>query len=148
MDANVEDDQEDVVSLKDEVTEKAGENGRSRHMPRQDRTGPMGAGPRTGWGMGLCGTEAGRSLYPGGFRGLGRGGAPWGGGRGRCRGGFFGGWGGRFFGGWGGRSWWPFSSGAPLSTEQEAEALKAELTAAREDLAAMEARLKELEQQD
>ena len=108
----------------------------------------MGAGPRTGWGMGLCGTGGGRSLAPGGSRGIGRGGAPWGGGRGRCRGGYFGGWGSRFFGGWGGRNWWPFGSGSALSPEQEAETLKAELAAARQDLAAMEARLKELEQQD
>ena len=32
-------------------------------MPKQDKTGPTGAGPRTGRGLGLCG---------GGFAGMGR----------------------------------------------------------------------------
>jgi hypothetical protein len=117
-------------------------------MPGQDRTGPMGAGSRTGWGMGLCASGAKKGLDPGGFRGVGRGRAPWGGGRGHCRGGFFRGWGDRFFGGWRSRNWWPFYSGATASPEQEAETLKAALAEAREDLAAMEARLKELEKQD
>ena len=26
-------------------------------MPRNDRTGPMGAGPGTGWGLGYCGGD-------------------------------------------------------------------------------------------
>jgi len=58
-------------------------------MPRGDRTGPMGMGPMTGRGLGLCsGSEApgyanpapGRGFGMGGGRGRGMGG---GGGRGR-----------------------------------------------------------------
>lgn len=55
-------------------------------MPGYDRTGPVGAGPRTGWGLGSCrqsadGTRAGEDPYRGEDAGwLGRPGA---GGRGR-----------------------------------------------------------------
>ena len=58
-------------------------------MPGYDRTGPVGAGPRTGRGLGDCGGSAGRTTGPeepyedrrdGWFR------RPWGGGRGRGRG--------------------------------------------------------------
>jgi hypothetical protein len=28
-------------------------------MPRYDRTGPTGMGPKTGWGLGLCGRGIG-----------------------------------------------------------------------------------------
>ena len=38
-------------------------------MPGQDRTGPSGQGPMTGWGLGLCG----QGLRQGFGRGLGRG---------------------------------------------------------------------------
>lgn len=53
-------------------------------MPGFDGSGPTGMGPRTGGGFGSCppgadGT-AGTTL-----RGIGRGGLPWGGGRGRLR---------------------------------------------------------------
>lgn len=65
-------------------------------MPRFDGTGPMGRGPRTGWGQGRCGvTEAG----PGERRGAGQGHPPWGGGRGHC-------WGGDRCAG-AARRWWP-----------------------------------------
>jgi len=40
-------------------------------MPRRDRTGPMGEGPMTGWGMGPCGRGMGRRFGRG--RGFGRG---------------------------------------------------------------------------
>lgn len=40
-------------------------------MPRGDRTGPMGYGPRTGRGLGICGFSAGRAAFVG--RGIGRG---------------------------------------------------------------------------
>jgi hypothetical protein len=57
-------------------------------MPGFDRTGPQGLGPMTGGGFGLCGrntkTTVQNELYP---RGAGRGGMPWGGGRGRVWGG-------------------------------------------------------------
>jgi hypothetical protein len=55
-------------------------------MPGMDRTGPMGEGPRTGGGFGLCGSGA-DPQRAGTGRGAGRGGRPRGGGRGRCFGG-------------------------------------------------------------
>ncbi|MEJ2744511.1 MAG: DUF5320 domain-containing protein [bacterium] len=55
-------------------------------MPGRDGTGPMGYGPRTGGGFGWCppvtGAPTARPVY-----GVGRGGIPWGGGRGRAWGG-------------------------------------------------------------
>lgn len=52
-------------------------------MPRGDRTGPMGSGPMTGWGVGLCGGYG----RPGYFNAPGAGyGAGWGRGFGRGRG--------------------------------------------------------------
>ena len=53
-------------------------------MPGFDGTGPMGQGPMTGGGRGFCAVPGG---YAPGFFGLGRGGLPWGGGRGRGFGG-------------------------------------------------------------
>ncbi|MGB6068227.1 MAG: DUF5320 domain-containing protein [Desulfomonilaceae bacterium] len=108
-------------------------------MPGFDRTGPFGAGPRTGWGAGLCGAPAGRgtSVLGGIFRGVGRGGIPWGGGRGRC----FGGRGARWGSG-------PFAGAAPLSSTEETEVLKAQLAATENELAAMKARLEELEKKE
>jgi len=62
-------------------------------MPGFDRTGPLGLGPRTGGGFGFCSPVA---PYSGGYGpavfGVGRGGFPRGGGRGRTFG--------------GGRGWW------------------------------------------
>jgi len=85
-------------------------------MPGLDRTGPLGEGPRTGGGFGLCGP--GRGAWAGGGRwyaprGAGRGLPPWGGGRGRVWGGGRGYWGagrgawnrGRWGGFWGWSSW-------------------------------------------
>lgn len=55
-------------------------------MPDQDHTGPVGEGPRTGGGKGKCppqnGSDAAEEVL-----GVGRGGRPRGGGRGRCFGG-------------------------------------------------------------
>lgn len=103
-------------------------------MPGFDRKGPSGAGAGTGRGRGPCGQGAGASRTGSGSfgRGAGRGGAPWGGGRGRCQ------------GGWGFRP--PFAGAASATSSEEAEALKAEIAAAKDDIAAMEARLRELEQ--
>ena len=60
-------------------------------MPGFDKTGPTGQGARTGGGFGLCtGAVAADDLVAGNYgelRGAGRGGRPWGGGRGRCFGG-------------------------------------------------------------
>lgn len=40
-------------------------------MPRFDRTGPLGAGPRTGWGLGPCGAGMGwRRGFGRGFGGF------------------------------------------------------------------------------
>lgn len=50
-------------------------------MPGFDGTGPAGMGPRTGGGRGFC--FPGGSGYSPDIRGAGRGGIPWGGGRGR-----------------------------------------------------------------
>jgi hypothetical protein len=84
-------------------------------MPGLNRTGPLGGGPGTGRGLGLCGTagKSPRFSWGGFFRGIGRGGAPWGGG-----------------------------------AYDEVEALRAGITAAKEEIAAMEARLSELEKKD
>ncbi len=49
-------------------------------MPRGDRTGPEGLGPRTGWGLGYCGgyQQPGFAIFGlGGGRGR-RGGGRWG----------------------------------------------------------------------
>ena len=59
-------------------------------MPGGDRTGPMGGGPMTGWGRGLCGEPEGSRFVRGGYGG---------GGRGFGRGGGGGGW------GWRNRFW-------------------------------------------
>jgi len=42
-------------------------------MPGGDRTGPEGKGPRTGRGMGPCGSGSGRGRGRGAGRGTGRG---------------------------------------------------------------------------
>ena len=61
-----------------------------KKMPGFDGTGPSGFGPRTGGGFGFCppGTGPAPGYYGNrGFFGVGRGGFPWGGGRGRAWGG-------------------------------------------------------------
>jgi hypothetical protein len=100
-------------------------------MPGFDRTGPAGAGRGTGGGRGPCGRKYGTNSVPGNSsRGIGRGGAPLGGGRGRC---FGGGW--RSFFGWGPKA----------RPEDQVESLRAEINVARNDPAAMEAMLNDLE---
>lgn len=42
-------------------------------MPRGDRTGPLGYGPRSGRGLGICGFPAGRGAFAGRGFGVGRG---------------------------------------------------------------------------
>jgi hypothetical protein len=105
-------------------------------MPGFDRTGPLGGGPRTGRGRGLCGTDANspRFSWSGLLRGIGRGGLPWGGGRGRCIGG----------GGW----WQRFRWVSAPNAGDEAETLKAEIAALKEALSAMEGRLSQLNKKD
>lgn len=106
-------------------------------MPGFDRTGPLGGGPRTGWGRGYCtaGTGAGRINQSGMTRGLGRGGIPWGGGRGRC------------FGGRGVAFARAFPYSPPTSPAYESESLRNSIAEAREAIVAMEARLSDLEKE-
>jgi len=115
-------------------------------MPGLDRTGPAGAGPMTGGGFGLC-----NPYYRGNFPrvpiyGAGRGGIPWGGGRGRV------------FGGGRGVNWrWPHwfprwglnayaTPAAPptLSASEEREYLEKTLAVLKEDIQRIETRLNEL----
>lgn len=99
-------------------------------MPGKDRTGPMGAGPRTGWGMGYCGAnEQPRfATPPAGYRGWSNAGY---GGRGR-------GWRHRFYAtgipGW-----------AVTEPEQETTALKDQADWLKSQLDAIQKRIEELE---
>ncbi len=52
-------------------------------MPGFNGTGPQGMGPRTGGGRGFCTPGTANNYNTGTYFGIGRGGAPWGGGRGR-----------------------------------------------------------------
>lgn len=119
-------------------------------MPRRDRTGPMGEGPMTGWGYGLCSGNptpvyGGRGFGRGYGRGYGRGfdrGFGWGGG-GR-------GWRNRFRAadvpGWASYNpLWPTT--APLTPEQETDILKAQAKDMEESLGQINQRLKELEKE-
>lgn len=117
-------------------------------MPRGDRTGPLGLGPRTGRGMGYCaGFGVPGYLNPGpgmgfGFglglrRGLGR----WFGGR--CR------W---FLGPWF-ASWWAGRSpvgpvGVPLDEAQEKAILENEVRALKAHLKRLEAQLEKYDQEE
>ena len=115
-------------------------------MPGFDRTGPMGQGARTGGGWGYCGpgTEATEQVPPL-ARGLGRGGAPWGGGRGRGRGG------GRRGGGYGPPAYdhavppyaAPFQQPA-WTPEQEVQALQNQASLLEQQLQQIRARMDDL----
>ena len=96
-------------------------------MPGLDQTGPLGAGPRTGRGLGRCGNVAES-------RGVGRGGRPFGGGRGFC-----------FGGGRGRRPWGFFRGVAPSSSSDEVNELREQLAAAHDQIASLKARLDEWE---
>ncbi|MGB9822416.1 MULTISPECIES: DUF5320 domain-containing protein [Thermodesulfovibrio] len=98
-------------------------------MPWGDRTGPLGAGPRTGRGLGYCsGFATPGYMNPAPGRGLGRG-RGW-----RCFGGFRG----RF------RWFWrtPFFG---ISSREEVDLLREEAEMLRKNLEAVEKRLSELE---
>lgn len=117
-------------------------------MPGFDGTGPMGMGPRTGGGRGFCQPGTG-ARYPFAWtspfmRGAGRGGIPWGGGRGRV------------YGGGRGRGWWcgpvPYYGYVPSavsyaapSAEQELNFLKNQAAFLEQELAEIRKRLDELE---
>ncbi|HHE76563.1 MAG TPA: hypothetical protein ENL27_01105 [Candidatus Parcubacteria bacterium] len=102
-------------------------------MPFGDGTGPAGAGPKTGRGLGRCGGYS----SPGYLKGFGRGfgcGRGWGFGRGF----------GRRFGwyGWGGVYHYP---DLEISKEAEKEILTRELEFLKENVKSIEKRLRELE---
>lgn len=114
-------------------------------MPGFDGTGPRGMGPRTGGGFGFCPPGVGPAYAPSYFfRGAGRGGFPWGGGRGRVWGGGRG-WAWRAaYGGFGPPYW-----GAPYppawTPEQELDSLKGQAAAMEEELEAIRQRIGDLE---
>jgi len=94
-------------------------------MPGFDRTGPLGLGPRTGWGLGLCGP-----------------GRPW---RGRGRGRWFG----RFWG-WGGFGrFWRFNPyWYPFDKKDEIEILENEASILEQDLRIIKERLATLKSEE
>jgi len=121
--------------------EKGGEK-----MPGGDRTGPLGAGPRTGRAAGFC---AGYEMpgyvnpVPGYGRGMG-GGRGFGYGRGR-------GW---RFRRWAGAGWSPwgvqpmYAGSGPATPEQEKEILTQEADALQRELNAINKRISDLETTD
>ena len=115
-------------------------------MPGGDRTGPMGAGPRTGRAAGYCGgydMPGYANPVPGFGRGMGFG-RGFGFGRGR-------GWRSRRWAGFGFAPWGaqPMYSGyGPVSPEQEKDVLKQEAEALQRELTAINKRLSDLETTD
>ena len=111
-------------------------------MPGYDRSGPMGAGPMTGGGRGLCGRPAGTAdlpLYGRGY-GYGRGvGYRRGGGRGWGRGA------GPAFGGYGTLPSGGF--GDPVSKTDEVEMLRSDADAMQRSLESIQRRIAELEKE-
>ena len=114
-------------------------------MPRFDGTGPMGMGSRTGGGRGFCAPGIG-ARYPYGsagpsMRGAGRGGIPWGGGRGRVYGG------GRGRGSWcGPASYVPYAQPfTAADAEQEMNFLKNQAAFLEQELGEIRKRLDEIE---
>ena len=115
-------------------------------MPGFDGTGPMGMGPMTGGGFGPCNPATGGNYYGQPVYGAGRGGIPWGGGRGRAFGG------GR---GWfRGRGNWfapPYFYGQPpvsgdpgYSAEDEKKYLQDVLSSMKDNIERIQSRLDEL----
>jgi len=121
-------------------------------MPGFDRTGPLGQGPMTGRGLGYCNPTTRRYLPGQPLYGLGRGGIPWGGGRGRG----FGGGRGRF-----GAQGAPYvNAGYPeyyaypppvysnITEKDEREYLENTLSGLKEDINRIQTRLDELATSD
>ena len=107
-------------------------------MPNRNRTGPLGQGPGTGWGLGGCTIDEHAKTDNNARHfvcGVGRGGRPWGGGRGRC----FGGGRGRMFG-----ALLP----ANVTVEQELASLKNQAAFLEEQMSATKSRIKELEKSE
>lgn len=103
-------------------------------MPGYDGTGPMGAGPGTGWGRGPCGAgrRRGFSRFGRGVRGF----QPFVGEWGRPR------WGRRAYGY---RSFAPGAGPVYGAPQDEAQALKEEAAYLQSELEAIQRRLAELE---
>jgi hypothetical protein len=115
-------------------------------MPGFDGTGPRGMGPRTGGGFGFCGAGVGPSpagYAPGVVYGVGRGGIPWGGGRGRAFGGGRGRW-------WraglqyGASPYWAAARYPAAAPADEKAFLENELAYLEQQLAAVRSRLGEI----
>lgn len=110
-------------------------------MPRGDRTGPVGAGPLTGRGMGYCSGSARPGFtYPGPRYGLGRG-MGLGGGRGWRRGGF-------------GQFWGypyppanPYVNFQPINDEQEMDILDDQVKMLESEIKQIKRRQAELKKQ-
>ena len=110
-----------------------------RNMPRGDKTGPMGMGPMTGRGAGLCrgndspgSTSAGR----GRFGGSGRMGGGFGGRRRGCR---------NMFNATGLPGWMRFNGNAVTSLEDEKGLLKSQADFLNRSLDAVNKRLRDIE---
>jgi len=127
-------------------------------MPGGDRTGPWGLGPRTGRGLGFCsGYGAPGYLYPGPGMGFGRGfGRGFGLGRGFGRGMGFSRGRGFWRRGFGGLAGFPMPAfagpyvapgAAEAIPEKELDFLKSEAQYIRDELAAIEARMQELQKE-
>lgn len=106
-------------------------------MPGGDRTGPAGAGPMTGRGLGLCGGYGAPGFMQGGWMARSAwGGRPWGGGRGWRH----------WFHATGLPGWMRFGH-APPSPQQEKEALKDQARWLEDELAVIRHRIENLEKE-
>lgn len=109
-------------------------------MPGFDGRGPLGQGPRTGGGFGYCSPQADRSAVSSAVTavyGAGRGGVPYGGGRGRC------------FGGhcrMGGRRQWPVVRNGVPAPVDEKKLLEDRIDNLKAEMEALNKRLSELNQ--
>jgi hypothetical protein len=105
-------------------------------MPAFDGTGPLGQGPRTGGGFGYCPPTPG-AVYGGNVvYGVGRGGRPRGGGRGRAFGG------GR---GWNRRYWQPYPTPPAYGYDMPAQSVpEQELAWLREQSQMMQQQLEQI----
>lgn len=107
-------------------------------MPRGDRTGPMGLGPMTGRGAGLCaGYPEPGFVNPGPGRGCGMGMGRGGWGRGRGSG-----------GGWGRGAYaapTPYAYRTPLTAEQQVDMLKQQAESLTQTQAEIRKRIEALE---
>jgi len=103
-------------------------------MPGCDGTGPRGEGPMTGGGRGRCNPTGKNAMRQGRlFYGAGRGGLPFGGGRGRC------------FGGGRGLGFNSSFSDSPTSQTNERQVLSEQITVLEQELEATKDKLREIE---